>query len=132
MQGNERLWCRRRSCGAAVSLIALWLLTSCAEQNTWDDWEYEPDGGPSPEQDSGVMPPESDCAALTQGIYVITRNGHLVRFDPEINTFDQAIPLCPEVGYQALAVSIDRSATAWVLFDNGLLYRATVDTECAP
>lgn len=135
MQGNQLLRCRRWSWGAIVPLIALWLVTSCADQNAWDDWEYEPDGGSPPGhdgglppgEDGGVLPPDSDCSALTQGIYVITRNGHLVRFDPEFSTFDQAIPLCPEVGYQALAVSIDRSATAWVLFDNGLLYRATVD-----
>lgn len=133
MQRIKRRRCRTQLWGVAPLLAALWLVASCTEETHWQFYEPEPDGGyryipdSGDDPDTSVTPPDSDCAALTQGIYVLTRNSHLVRFDPETVTFDQAIPLCPEVGYQAMAVSIDRSATAWVLFENGLLYRATVD-----
>lgn len=133
MHGIETWRCKRQSWVVVPLLAMVWLAASCTEQTHWQYDEPEPDGGHRFVPDGGdtpdgdITPPASDCAALTQGIYVLTRNGHLVRFDPETVSFDQAIPLCPEVGNQAMAVSIDRSARAWVLFENGLLYRVTVD-----
>jgi hypothetical protein len=121
---------------ALVLIVAFFFALGCATQTEWSERVLEEDGGIEGEDGGGMTEgdggtPVSTCSALTQGIYVVTVNSHLVRFDPESISFDPAISLCPEVSDSVASVAIDRSANAWALFTNGLLYRASVaDGRC--
>lgn len=109
--------------------ILLLVITACGTEGRDPIATPTPPTDPTdptdPYPDAGTRPPSeapAGCNDLAQGIYVATRNGHLVRFDPETATFGAARALCPEVDGSAVAMSIDRNGHAWVVFTNGLLY----------
>jgi hypothetical protein len=81
-----------------------------------------------------------DCVEEARLIYLTTRDAltdtgpsKLVRFDPEARTFDEVGPIDCGVSGVPFSMAIDRTGTAWTLFDNGLLYRISVrDASCEP
>lgn len=64
------------------------------------------------------------------GIYVIDRNATLLFFDPAKLTFTTiATVACPDPGFgQPFSMALDRTGTAWVVYDDGNLFRVDTDT----
>lgn len=100
-----------------------------------------PDLGPadvSPDPGGGgdSSEPPSYCKPGTAFVYVVNQESHLLRFDPIPKTFTDIGAMSCESGLFAatpFSMSIDREATAWVLYGNGKLYKvSTADASCAP
>jgi len=75
-----------------------------------------------------------DCGPGKGDIFVLSKEYDLHRFDPKALTFSKVGPLaCPQGGGAAtpFSMAVDRSGTAWVLYNDGKLYQAsTVDASC--
>ena len=89
-------------------------------------------GGPvfdaAPPDDSGG----AGCATGADLIYVISKSEELWSFDPAANSLSKVGAIaCPQNGGTAtpFSMAVDRQAIAWVLFNDGNLYR--VDTRTA-
>jgi hypothetical protein len=73
------------------------------------------------------------CAPGAQLIYTIDSNLTLSSFDPTQMTFHDIGSLHCPTGSDPFSMSVDRSATAWVLYGSGDLYRvATASGDCMP
>ncbi|MBI5542245.1 MAG: hypothetical protein HY901_00025 [Deltaproteobacteria bacterium] len=88
-----------------------------------------PDGGPGA-GDTGWVDPCSEEAKL---VYVVDSDNTFSSFDPRKlkNGADPFVDLgeldCPVFGAAPFSMSVDRSAVAWVLYNNGMLFK--VDTR---
>ncbi len=74
-----------------------------------------------------------DCAEGARWIYVVDRSGTLLRFEPDALSFTPVGPLnCPVAsGVTPFSMSVDRNATAWVLYQNGQMFNvSTTDASC--
>ncbi len=77
------------------------------------------------------------CATANRSIFTVDANGTLSRFDPTSLTFtDIGVLDCPgedaDAGAGPFSMAVDRSGTAWVVFDDGnLLAVNTADAGCA-
>ncbi|MBM4394765.1 MAG: hypothetical protein FJ087_03635 [Deltaproteobacteria bacterium] len=89
-----------------------------------------PDPGPDPAPD-GALPPCSPRAML---VYVVAKDNSFSRFRPDLLAFEQVGWLKCGAGFSSpFSMSIDRDATAWVLYQNGALYEvSTEDASCKP
>jgi len=86
-----------------------------------------PDIGPRP--DAG--PVLTECEARAELIYVIDRDGRLARFDPRGPSFEDVGNIDCGVSADPFSMSIDRDATAWVLFDDYVVrHVSTLDARC--
>ena len=69
------------------------------------------------------------CSDAAKAVYVIDQiTNHLSRFDPPTKSFTDlgALHCTTAFGAQPFSMAVDRTATAWVLYDSGELFR--VDT----
>src|SRR5438105_15951164 len=76
------------------------------------------DGGGAPDQASPFAPPAGDgCPPSAKLVYVIDQSGELSSFKPDTQGFHSVGFLkCPaQVAAKPFSMSIDRSASAWVL-----------------
>lgn len=81
-----------------------------------------------------------NCPPEARPVYLVeastddpTAQGTLVRFDPQDRQFtDIGVLSCPaEPGAQPFSMSVDRDATAWVLYGSGELFEvSTTDGSC--
>ncbi len=88
------------------------------------------DGSGIPLGDGG-----DDCASGARWVYLVTKDSKLMRFKPDTMTITPVGTLdCPADSMAApFSMSVDRSATAWVLYDDGTLYNvSTTDATCTP
>lgn len=78
----------------------------------------------------------SGCSDAAKAVYVIDQlSNHLSRFDPASKTFTDLGQLhCPTaLGASPFSMSVDRTATAWVLYDSGELFKVDIASlACAP
>jgi len=84
----------------------------------------------SPGLDAGVV---ASCSESAKLIYLVDENNDFLSFKPDSLTFTRIGTLsCPAAfGAAPFSMSIDRSATAWVVYDSGQLFRvSTQDASC--
>lgn len=78
--------------------------------------------------------PVSPCSqAAKTGIYVVDTQDTLLRFTPgDLRLLPVGALRCEPSGVP-FSMSVDRSGTAWVLYESGRLYQvSTADASCAP
>ena len=84
-----------------------------------------------PFTDSG--PATSGCEARARWVYLVDSNRQLIRFEPDSETFTSVGTLDCDPTSTPFSMAVDRDAGAWVLYQNGRLYRAsTIDASCSP
>ena len=71
---------------------------------------------------------DDGCSAAAKLVYVVDESNELSQFDPTTKAFTDLGTLnCPAMfGATPFSMGVDRTATAWVLYDSGELFR--VDT----
>jgi len=74
-----------------------------------------------------------DCSEQARWVYALGIDGRLIRFYPDMLRFEAVGTVdCGEFS-QTFSMAVDRDATAWVLYENGRLYRvSTTDASCEP
>ncbi|HEX4511967.1 MAG TPA: hypothetical protein VH054_00480 [Polyangiaceae bacterium] len=93
------------------------------------------------EEDAPEFPPldaakhdvdKTGCPPLTF-IYAVATNDWLLRFDPPSATFTQIAQLfCPAAGSHPFSMAVDRKNTAYVEYDNGMIFAVDTSTgACA-
>jgi hypothetical protein len=87
------------------------------------------DGNPS----TGDGSPTGDgCSDEAKLVYVVDQNDKLSQFHPQTKTFtDLGTLSCPAGTASPFSMAIARDATAWVLYDNGDLYRVETKNNLA-
>jgi hypothetical protein len=76
-----------------------------------------------------------DCAEELKQIFVVTQENELHRFAPATKTFTRIGELnCPaDLFASPFSMGVDRKGTAWVLYNDGKLYKvSTKDATCTP
>jgi hypothetical protein len=88
------------------------------------------DGGPGFESDAA---PGDDCAEDTKQIFVVSNEDGLYRFAPQTKSITNIGKVaCPAGGAHPFSMAVDRKGTAWVLYDDGHIFRvSTKDASCA-
>lgn len=92
--------------------------------------------GPAP---PGAFGPSGDggtgdgCTEENKQIYVVTEGHELYRFAPATTTLTKIGTLsCPAGGAKPFSMAVDRAGTAWVLFDDGHIFKvSTKDAGCS-
>ena len=88
------------------------------------------DGTGTDGQGSGSGSGSDGCSDSAKLVYVVDENNTLSQFDPTTKTFHDLGQLnCPTAGGMPFSMGVDRTATAWVLYDTGELFH--VDTTAA-
>lgn len=110
------------------------LLTACGcPEDPSNTRDASPDVPPIdvPFPDAG--PVTSGCEARARWVYLVDSNRQLIRFEPDSETFTTVGTLNCDPTSSPFSMAVDRDAGAWVLYQNGRLYRAsTVDASCSP
>ncbi len=73
-----------------------------------------------------------DCPERAKIVYVVTQENKLFNFSPDTLKSNLIGTLnCPGESGSPFSMSVDRNATAWVVFNDGNLYRvSTIDASC--
>jgi hypothetical protein len=82
--------------------------------------------------DGGTIDPNG-CSAAAQLVYLIDQDTTLYSFDPTTSKFTTIGQInCPaDFGDSPFSMGVDRSATAWVLFSSGNVFKvSTTDASC--
>lgn len=97
-----------------------------------DGFVLPDDSGFSADTPAGEVTTASDCAEENKDIYVVTESEELYRFAPATLTFTKVGTLsCPSDFATPFSMAVDRKGTAWVLYNDGKLYRvSTKDASC--
>lgn len=84
-----------------------------------------------PPRDGGGVDPR--CATAAESfVYVVDSNDAFLRFDPEANTLSVIGTLSCPTPSSPFSMSVDRDATAWVLYQSGEIFRvSTTDVSCS-
>jgi hypothetical protein len=83
--------------------------------------------------DTNATPPAGDgCSAGARLVYVVTQEKDLYSFAPDTLTFTKIGRLsCPATTGVPVSMAVDRSATAWVNYTDGKLFKvSTTDASC--
>jgi hypothetical protein len=90
-------------------------------------------GAPIFDNDGGGGSNTAGCSEAAKLVYVVTIEGSLYKFDPPAAAFTKVGTLqCPSSG-QPNSMAIDRSATAWVNYTTGEIFKvSTQDASCQP
>jgi hypothetical protein len=98
------------------------------------------DGGFTINEDGGLLTDSTidgiagdDCSDELKQIYVVTQENQLHRFAPATATFTKVGDLKCPAGFLAtpFSMAVDRKGSAWVLFNDGKLYKvSTKDASC--
>lgn len=125
---------------AVVLLGAILVFTGCSERRARPP-SGRLDGGPAgdgggaidlaiPRPDLGPTP--SECATDARWIYLVDQAYELLRYEPDTDTLTVVGTLgCSGGGATPFSMSVDRNATAWVLYNDGNVFLADVrDASC--
>ena len=86
--------------------------------------------------DSGVGGDGSvttSCETRARWVYLVDSDRTLIRFEPDSLTFAEIGTLNCDMSSQPFSMAVDHNALAWVLYQNGNIYRAnTIDARCNP
>jgi hypothetical protein len=96
-----------------------------------DDDGNGPDGGGGGGDGGG-----DNCSDASKLVYLVDSNYDLLKFDPATKQFTTIGALnCPNAGTDDLgepatpfSMSVDRTPTAWVLYNSGKMFKVNVDT----
>lgn len=90
------------------------------------------EGGVGGEGGQGGMPPECEPGALL--VYLVSSSNLLYSYDPSNGALEVKGTLaCDSTGPTPFSMGVDRVGTAFVLYNDGNLYRvATSDASCEP
>ena len=85
-------------------------------------------GGTNAGTDGGA----SGCSDSAKLVYLVDSNNDFLSFKPDTLTFTKLGTLkCPTFGGNPFSMGVDRSPTAWVLYDSGELFKvSTTDASC--
>jgi len=150
--GRHRSACARvvrRAQLGVFALTALALLGGCAQRGGGRPSSGRVDGGRAdgasgdgtngldfgPALDFGARdfgPIPSECATDARWIYLVDRDFSLLRYEPDTDTLTPIGTLaCPAGAATPFSMSVDRSATAWVLYNDGNVFHVDVrDASC--
>src|SRR5688572_13531093 len=117
------------SCAVRASLL-LAGLASCASELAHDPGATAPDAGGAKNDDPGGGGGSDQCSDSAKLVYVVDQNNQLSQFDPAAKTFKAVGTLdCPaELGATPFSMGIDRTPTAWVLYNSGELFEVNTST----
>lgn len=99
-----------------------------------DDPQIPLDEGGSPIFDTdGGSNNQAGCSEAAKLVYVVTLDSSMYKFDPASLSFTKVGTLqCPSTG-KPNSMAIDRSATAWVNYTSGEIFKvSTTDASCTP
>lgn len=85
-------------------------------------------------RDGTVPPPDDSCLVRAEWVYLVDSDNTLIRFEPDSLSFEEIGSLeCDPTGLSSpFSMSVDRQARAWILYNDGKVYRAsTVDASCS-
>jgi hypothetical protein len=142
--------------GRMLGVAALWVVSALASAACAPGDDVGPgDGGTTdgrdtawdpgtPDEGTEVPPTDGwidDCAAGARWVYLVDSDTTLIRFEPDTLTMTPIGAIsCPDTGMGAgpFSMSVDRNATAWVLYGPGLLgggggklyHVSTADASC--
>ncbi len=109
------------------------LAGACAEER------HGPGGGlPVPDLSSVITTSDGGGAACSDAaklVYLVDENNDFLSFKPDTATFKKIGSLsCPaQFGATPFSMGVDRSPTAWVLYNSGELFKvSTTDASCQP
>lgn len=89
------------------------------------------DTGPVVMRDAGGPIDPSCGTAAARWIYLVDSNDAFLRFDPESNVLSPIGTLSCPSSSSPFSMAVDRSANAWVLYQDGRIYRvSTADVSC--
>ncbi len=96
------------------------------------DGATDEDGGFLVDAPATEATSSSDCAEENKQIYVVTSSNQLHRFAPATLAFTKVGDLkCPAGSATPFSMAVDRSGMAWVLFDDGKIFKvSTKDASC--
>jgi hypothetical protein len=131
----------------ALPFAGFGLLTACAffacssttERSGYDD----PSNKPAPSlggddasssfgwNDGGSTSQDDDCPDNTKQVYVVDMDRTLRQFDPPTSKFTTIGTLDCSNSATTFSMAVDRSGTAWVLYDSGEIFKvSTKDASC--
>src|SRR5258708_5838001 len=68
-----------------------------------------------------------NCTDSAKLVYTVDANNTFSQFDPATKTFhDLGTLSCPTAGSQPFSMGVDRNTIAWVLYQDGTLYRVEI------
>ncbi|MGE5186926.1 MAG: hypothetical protein ACM31C_32970 [Acidobacteriota bacterium] len=105
-------------------LVVVGLVVACGPPS-----RNSPDGGGSHGSGGDANDNSSGCSDAAKAVYVIDQlSNHLSRFDPATKTFADLGQLhcATAFGAQPFSMGVDRTATAWVLYDSGELFQVDI------
>ena len=88
-------------------------------------------GSPIFDNDAGAQGNPTGCSEAAKLVYVVAVDGSMYKFDPPSLAFTKVGTLqCPSTG-KPNSMAIDRSATAWVNYTSGEIFKvSTSDASC--
>src|SRR5262249_27386085 len=130
--------------GIACTVVGLSLVgvMGCggSDNSTFGEKAPQPGfGAPSgPQGDLGnnnpAAPPPDSCSEAAKLVYVISEQNDFYSFAPDLLRFKKIGKMsCPTAAptLRPVSMSVDRSATAWVNYEDGKLYKvSTTDASC--
>jgi hypothetical protein len=147
-RSTEPAAARRPSLAALLALLAAGGLAACSPaddepigpRDTWTPADHGGDTGTEVATDTG-LPPDG-CEERARWIYIVSEENMLLRFYPNELRLEEIGTLgCTPTGFGAtpFSMSVDRNATAWVLYTGGpinpageLFRVSTIDASCEP
>ena len=107
--------------------------TLASDSGATDSGFHVEDGGFLADAPPGDSIPGDDCAEELKQIFVVTQENQLHRFAPATATFTKIGNLSCSAGFATpFSMAVDRKGTAWVLFNDGKLYKvSTTDASCS-
>ncbi len=75
---------------------------------------------------------DDGCSEDSKQVYVVTNDDQLLRFQPATKTITPVGSLdCPAGGEHPFSMAVDRNGTAWILYSDGRIFKAsTKDASC--
>lgn len=118
----------------ACLLLAVNPVACGAKRSFGDAIDIPLDEGGSPifDNDAGAQGNPTGCSEAAKLVYVVALDGNMYKFDPPSLSFTKVGALqCPSVG-KPNSMAIDRSATAWVNYTSGEIFKvSTSDASCS-
>jgi hypothetical protein len=125
--------CMRETLGKAMALALA--LAACGPTPRDPGTTPDGSGGGGVDGDTSTVdasPTGDGCADEAKLVYVVDQGNQLAQFHPATKTFTDLGELECEAGTaKPFSMAIARDATAWVLYDNGDLYRVEIKNHLA-
>ncbi len=86
----------------------------------------------APLPDLPITQPDG-CTVAARWIYLVSSEGEFLRFEPDTRRLSTVATLRCSRDAEPFSMAVDRSATAWVLYNDGSVYKVDVTTGvCTP